>query len=104
MKRKINELIKKHKNSTYTKYLLKCSVPDFKKFQRMIRDDYDVRDDWNDKGLWRHIGTIDKPVRVGTVKFEDFELNVMCPTYYEGEVEINEVKEIDRDLFKNSKR
>lgn len=104
MKKQIDELIKEHTEG-YQKYLLKCSVKDFKLLQRLMRDEYKIKP-YPSNSLnseWKHNGTTKKPTRIGTVKFDNFELNVTCETNYTEEPVFRRASEVS-ERFWNSKK
>ena len=86
MEKQIDQLIQQHKDLVeYGKYTLECSVSDFKRLQKLMSEKYKIKDDWGKKAQWRHNGTIKNPTRTGIVKFNNFEIKVICKTYYEGD-------------------
>ena len=101
MKKQINELIEKHKDSEYQKYTLKISLSDFKLLQRLMWAEYKIKDTWTNV-MWKHNGVDGHPSRIGTVRFDNFELNVTCKDRYTKEPVFKAVKEVD-DKFWNSK-
>jgi hypothetical protein len=102
LKKQIDQLIELHKEG-YTKYTLLCSVSDFKQLQRLMNTEYHIKDYPGNNSMWVHNGTRSEPTRIGTVRFNNFELNVTCPSKYVGEIVIEKVDVVD-DKFKNSRK
>ena len=102
MEKRIDSLIDLHKEG-YTKYVLLCSISDFKLLQRLMNTEYHIKDYPGNNSMWVHNGTRSEPTRIGTVRFTHFELNVTCPSLYEGEVVIEQVDEVSKK-FRNSKK
>jgi hypothetical protein len=83
MKKHIDQLILKHEDQTYKRYILTCSVDDFKHLQKLMADEYKVSP--KSKDGWRHVIEGDESFREGVVRFKGFELNVYCsPKIYAG--------------------
>jgi hypothetical protein len=97
MKRQIDDLIKQH-TSGYQKYILKCSISDFKLLQRLMGSEYSINDYNGLNGMWKHDGLL----TFGTVKFDNFELNVIKDSKYMDEFSLVAVDIVD-EMFWNSK-
>lgn len=104
IKTQINQLIEENTEG-HNKYLVMSSVSDFKKLQRLMRDEYKIKPYTKASlnSMWRHMGTQENPTRVGTVGFDNFELNVIVPTHYKDDFVIKQVEDVDKAMFKNSK-
>lgn len=107
MKKQINNLIKKHIDSEdYSKYIVICSVKDFKELQSLMYNKYDIKE-FNGKlqSMWKHVGTKGRPCTIGTVifKYANFELNIIRRDKYKGEPMFRLVNEVNKKTFWNSK-
>lgn len=103
MEKQIDQLIEKHKDGDYAKYTLLCSVSDFKKLQRLMSQKYKIKDYPGNNSMWTHNGTVENPTRIGTVRFNNFEINVTCKTKYEEDFVLHESSNISTK-FKNSRK
>ena len=106
MKKEIDELIKKHEEEPYKKYIMLCSIKDFKELQRLLSEEYKIKDYQGGNSIWRHVAEPDQKFTEGTARFDNFELNVYrSPKIYYGYT-IAEMKKLPlfyMDIFKNSK-
>lgn len=100
MEKQIDEIIKKAETSEYSKYLMTCSISDFKQLQKLMRDKYKIKDYHGGNSMWVH--DTDAQMTYGTVRFNNFEINVMRLADYFGEFKLKQVDEVDK-IFKNSR-
>jgi len=101
MKKTIDNLIEKHEFEPYKRYMLTCSVDDFKILQKLMSEEYKVQP--KSKDGWRHVIEGNESFREGVVKFKGFELNVYCsPKIFAGWVisGINSLPIVYMDIFK----
>ena len=104
MKKQIDQLINKHTEG-YQKYILKLSVSDFKALQRLMASEYQMKDYSGLNGMWKH--DVTGQITYGTVRFDNFELNVIKDESQMGgkEPSLHEAKDnVVSDIFWNSKK
>ena len=106
MEKTIDSLIEKHEYEKYTKYILVCSVSEFKKLQELMVNKYKIKE--GKDPMWRHLFKEGQKgsVREGTVKFKNFELNAYCSSGIIGGSVITKMNELPlayMNMFKNSK-
>lgn len=104
MKKQIDKLISEHTEG-YQKYGLKLSIGDFKLLQKLMANEYQIKEytaKYNSIWSHKHISE-DVYATVGTILFTNFELNVYRAIDYDGEAEFKAVDEVDKKIFKNSK-
>lgn len=107
LEQQIDKFIEINKDG-YQKYILKCSVKYFKQLQDLMQNKYKIKDYLGTESMWTHIGVHKHgPVRFGTVKFKNFEINVYCPTRMSEGYQFgfdDDFIDIDLSLFKHSKK
>jgi len=109
MKEDIDNLIELHKdNKGIKKYIMVLSLREFKNLQKLLSEEYSIKEKQVPASLWRHADEDGKtPYREGTVKFKGFELNVYCHTNIVGGYVISKMNDLPlvyMDIFKNSSK
>ena len=109
IEKQINQLIKENIDSeSYSKYILVCSVKDFKTLQRLMKDKYDIKEfDGKTQSMWKHYYEGSLPKTIGTVifKYANFELNVIRREKYTGEPMFRKITtDVNYKTFWNSKK
>lgn len=102
----IDDLMEKHQeDQEKSKYILVCSIEDFKTLQRLMRDKYKIKDYAGTNSMWRHVLEEDNTTyREGTVKFKGFNLNVYCSPKIIGGAVVSKMNGLPlayMDIFKN---
>lgn len=97
----IDVLINKHSDGQYVKYNLKCSIKDFKTLQSLMQNKYKIKDYPGTNSMWKHNPATKETY--GTVRFKNFELNVVRSCSYDKSAEFETSNNIDKKFW-NSKQ